>query len=124
MKTISREQLKKLLAEVKPDNKDRHKGYALVYVLDYKSYLDEHIPGSINIVRGHEAEFERHFDKAKEIIVYCESRECGASGSVAQTLGESGFENVIEYEGGMLDWKSDGNQLERGGSKVQEMYIA
>ena len=110
--TIDGEELKRRYDLEKPDNEDRHEGYALVNVLDSGSFEREHIPHSINIPKGHEEEFERRFGKDKEIVVYCASFECDASPTVASWLAEKGFTAVRDYEGGMGDWKVSGNPVE------------
>ena len=110
--TIDGEQLKRRYDLEKPDNQDRRNGYALVNVLSREAFEAEHIPGSINIPRGREEQFEQRFDKAKEIVVYCASFECDASAAVASRLAERGFTTVRDYEGGMGDWKVSGNPVE------------
>lgn len=123
MKTITREQLSQKLQQEPPTNDDRSAGYALVNVLDHETFLDEHIPGSINIPKGQEKEFEQRFDKSKEIIVYCGSLQCPASTNVAEALAKRGFSNIVEYEGGMSDWKGGGSDVERGQGAAHEMRI-
>lgn len=124
MKNITYDKLKELITEEKPDNEDEITGYALVSVQDHKTFTDEHIPGSINIPKGKEEEFEIHFDQSKEIIVYCGSVQCTASAIVADTLTKKGFKNVMRYEGGVDEWKSAGNNLEKGEGLTQDMRIA
>lgn len=124
MKTITREELRKRVGKEKPDNDDILMGYALVNVLDQETFLDEHIPNSINIPKGHENRFGRYFDKSKEIILYCGSSHCTASKAVAEELLKNGFKNVTTYEGGMDDWREAGNQIERGEGITHEMRVA
>lgn len=114
MKTITKEELTRRLSKEKPRNDDKYNGFALVNVLQHEDFLEEHVPGSINIPKGDEIEFERNFDKSKEIIVYCGSFDCPASTKVAETLEKRGFSNVVDYKGGMQDWKQGGNRLEKG----------
>ena len=123
MKTISREALEDRLAHELPDNRDRNHGYALVDVLDHASFTEEHIPHSLNIPKGSELEFGRRFDHSKEIIIYCDSATCPASIAVAETLERQGFNNVYRYEGGMKEWKKEGNVYGRGDDTVQTMNI-
>ncbi|HSN71832.1 MAG TPA: rhodanese-like domain-containing protein [Steroidobacteraceae bacterium] len=110
--TVDGEELKRRYDLEKPDNEDRLEGYALVNVLGPESHAKEHIPCSINIPKGQEDEFERRFDKDKEIVVYCASFECDASPTVASRLAERGFTKVRDYEGGIGDWKISGNRVE------------
>jgi rhodanese-related sulfurtransferase len=107
--TIDREQLAKKLGTAMPNHEDPRLGYALVNVLAEESFDRERIPGSINIPRGRESAFEQYFDKGKEIIVYCASPSCGASADTARELTQRGFVRVVDYEGGMSDWK-EGNE--------------
>lgn len=112
--TLSREELRDRLRSEQPENEDPRSGYALVNVLGNDAFREEHIPASINIPKGEEDEFERRFEKSKEIVVYCASPDCDASPSVARELVERGFENVLDYEAGMSEWKDAGYPVEAG----------
>lgn len=112
VKTITTEELEKRLELKQPDNEDPQAGYALVNVLDAKLYERDHIPASINIPRDDIDEFERRFDKTKDIIVYCASPDCEASPEVARELARRGFRHVSDYESGMSDWRMAGHPVE------------
>jgi len=112
--TIEREQLQKKLETSSPDNENATRGFALVNVLGRDAFEEEHIPGSINIPKGREDEFEKRFDHGKEIIVYCASPSCDASPKVAAELVRRGFGRVVDYEAGMSEWKAVGNQVSLG----------
>lgn len=59
------------------------------------------IPGAVNIPLGL-IEFRlQDIDKSKEHIMVC--RSGGRSGMASELLGSRGY-NVINMEGGMLDW--------------------
>ena len=103
--TISRDDLAERIQRESPDNDDRQRGFALVNVLAPQSFVQSHIPGSINIPQGQEDLFEQRFDKGKEIIVYCASFDCSASPKAATELARRGFTDVYDYEGGMQDWQ-------------------
>lgn len=109
--TIDRDRLKQQLKATLPDHQDPHRGYALVNVLKPEAFQQEHIPGSINIPAGHEEIFEERFDKDKQIIVYCASSQCQASPTVARELSQRGFNHIVDYEGGLSDWKEGGNPV-------------
>jgi rhodanese-related sulfurtransferase len=94
------------------DNEDRKSGFALVNVLAPEAFEKERIPGSINIPKGQEDEFEKRFDARKEIVVYCASPTCDASPKVAEALSQRGFERVFDYAGGLSDWKQAGHETE------------
>jgi rhodanese-related sulfurtransferase len=49
--------------------------------------------------------------KDKDIIVYCASFECHASPTAARKLEQLGYTRVIDYEGGLQDWKEAGYPL-------------
>ena len=112
--TISAKRLEQRLEEERPDNDSREDGYALVNVLEERSFEHGHIPNSINIPRGNEDEFERRFSRDKEIIVYCASSDCDASPRAARELARRGFANVKDFESGLEGWKESGNSLVGG----------
>jgi rhodanese-related sulfurtransferase len=111
VQTMSREALERRLETRLPDNADSRRGYALVNVLSNDAFEAQHIPNSINIPLENLGEFEDRFAKDKEIIVYCASFDCDASPQAAGALLERGFACVIDYEGGMEDWKRAGNSI-------------
>jgi rhodanese-related sulfurtransferase len=117
VQTISREELEHRLEKRLPDNATSTRGYALVNVSSVDAFDQQHIPNSINIPLQDLDEFEERFAKDKEIIVYCASPECDASPKAAGALLDRGFENVIDYEGGMQDWKDAGNSV--AGTRVR-----
>lgn len=110
---ITHQTLAQKLRDRSLNNHDRTQGMALVNVLEPKSFQKEHIPGSINIPRGQEHEFETRFDKDKEIVVYCASTDCDASPKTAEALSRRGFNNVYDYEAGMKGW----NEAEKAQNK-------
>jgi rhodanese-related sulfurtransferase len=112
--TVSTEELEGRLKTQHPDNRDPREGFALVNVLGADSYEKEHIAGSINIPAEEIDEFERRFEKDKEIVVYCASADCSASPKAAAELTERGFENVLDYEGGMSAWKDADHDVTSG----------
>src|SRR5262249_35254388 len=109
---INLSELEQKLDGEDPDNTDKRRGFALVNVLSAETFDQEHIPGSINIPKGEVAEFERRFDKSKEIIVYCASASCNAGPNTAKALREHGFLNVRDFPGGLKEWKDSGNHVE------------
>lgn len=108
---ISRDRLAEKLDQTSPNNEDRSEGFALVNVLGHDQFERERIPGSANIPQGQEDAFEQHFDKTKEIIVYCASPQCDASEKAARELASRGFEHVLDYEAGMSDWRDAGRAV-------------
>lgn len=110
--TITTLALHKHMEAMKPDNEHRSVGYALVNVLSAESFAARHIVGSINIPADNEEEFERRFDKDKEIIVYCASPKGKYSPTVAIDLVKRGFTNVTDYEDGLSEWIHEGYPVE------------
>jgi rhodanese-related sulfurtransferase len=46
-------------------------------------------------------------------VTYCSSFECEASTIAAQKLDKYGFKNVLEFKGGLEDWKKAGYPTEK-----------
>lgn len=117
--SITAQELRQKLAGETPNNSDKAKGYALVNVLPPEYFAKEHIPGSINIQYDDISEFERRFDKNKEIIVYCASVTCTAGPDTAKALSARGFAKARDFPGGSKEWKESGNALsaEKGEKK-------
>lgn len=110
--TITREQLARKLETTTPDNEDRRNGFALVNVLAPEAFARERIPESINIPAQDVDAFERRFEKGKELVLYCASPSCDASPKVARELVRRGYNRVVDYEGGVSDWREGGQPLE------------
>jgi rhodanese-related sulfurtransferase len=67
------------------------------------------LAGTSNIPMGSEDEFEQRFAKDKEIIVYDDFLECGASTHAARELVRRGFHRVKDYEEGIHEWRERDN---------------
>ena len=106
-KTISTEQLKERLKQ--------GNGLQFWNVLTDGYFKGDMIPGSrrvpLNTV-GREVS-DAKSPKDEEIIVYCGGPTCPQSLQAAQKLMDLGYTNVKAYEGGLEEWKSAGNQVER-----------
>jgi rhodanese-related sulfurtransferase len=92
---------------------NRGDNFVLVDVLTKESYEHNHIEGAINLPVGELAELAptRLPDKHQEIICYCASFECQASTSAGRILEKLGYTNVLDYKGGLKDWKEAGYPL-------------
>lgn len=121
---ISREHLAQKLTEERPEDTAREGGFVLVDIAESEKFYDSHIPGSINIPEGEERTFERQFSRGKEIILYTSSERSEALIPTAEELVSRGFTRILIYEGGMDDWESGGEELERGEGAVFELPIA
>lgn len=81
-------------------------------LLDVRSpaeFSESHLQKAINLnLNGDNFEAEaQKMDKTKPVYVYCHAG--GRSKKAAAKLHELGFENILELNGGISDWKS--NQL-------------
>jgi len=85
----------------------------LIDVRDRADYEAEHIKGAISVpLTELSMRAAKCFSASQEIIVYCTSFECPASSTAAKLLARAGYANVLDYEGGLMDWKEAGYQTE------------
>ncbi|HEY3346919.1 MAG TPA: rhodanese-like domain-containing protein [Nitrospirota bacterium] len=85
----------------------------LIDVRSKEDYERAHIKGAISIPLPElSMTADKSFARDQDIIVYCGSFECQLSSNAAQTLHEMGYENVLEYEGGLKDWQTAGFMVE------------
>ena len=126
MERISRKELTELLKEEAPNNTDQAIGFALIHVGRSEEYLDEHIPGSINVPPDEEQQIDKLFTRTKEIILYSGSGTETSALEKAGTLEAMGFTTIWVYEGGISDWEQAGEELERGRGQeaILEIQIA
>ncbi len=107
MRFISEKELKDLV------NGDPN--ITVINVLSSDAYEREHIPNSINIAVENENFLQEVKSQVKDkddpIIVYCASYECPASTNAAKFLEESGYTNVLDFKGGMEEWRTAGNEV-------------
>jgi rhodanese-related sulfurtransferase len=102
MTTISRDELRRKL-------NDSPGRVLLIDVRDRGDYEEERIKGAISIPLGElSMRAAKCFGTEHEIIVYCGSFECQASSKAAKVLDRMGYANVLEYEGGLKDWRAAG----------------
>ena len=103
---ISAEELKKRL--------DSRQKPVVVEVLGKEEFEKGHIPGAINIpVDELQERAEKELARNSEIVVYCSSFSCHASGNAAHLLRHMGYENVKEFSGGKRAWVLAGFPLEK-----------
>jgi len=105
VKKISRDELVALLKSGRK--------FRLVDVLPKEHYEKEHIKGAMSIPL---VEIEKKalslLGKDELIVVYCASFECQASTSAAKQLERLGFTGVLDYKGGLADYKEANLPLE------------
>lgn len=105
IKQITREELQRMRAA--------QEKFTLVDVLSRESFDREHIPGAVSMpLAGLKRLALRLLDKNDTIVVYCASFECNASSAAAQQLEALGFTHVLDYKGGLKDYKEGGLALE------------
>lgn len=98
VKQITRDELVKLM----------HSGtqVTLLDVLPKDSYFREHIKGAVSLpVADIDEDTTKSLKKDGLIITYCASFECQASTKAAEKLVSLGFVNVLDYKGGLKDYK-------------------
>lgn len=101
MQTIRARELKTMM--------DRRDDLTVINVLDREAFDEEHIPGSVNVPLDDD-EFLASVEELaggtdETVVVYCASRDCQASPKAARRLTAHGFTDVIDFEGGMAEWK-------------------
>lgn len=86
----------------------------LVNALAREAFDDERIAGSISIPVGDALRLAVEvLAKDQPIAVYCASRSCTASPTLAQKLVDLGFTEVSDFEGGIEEWERSGYALQR-----------
>ena len=91
----------------------------LVNALAREAFDDERIPGSISIPASDALRLAPDvLSKDQPVVVYCASRSCTASPTLAQKLVDIGFSDVTDFEGGIDEWERAGLALQR--SRVLE----
>mgnify|MGYP006296315011 CR=1 FL=1 len=85
---------------------------AVLDVLPPEKYSREHVPGAHNVPFSAESFRDRveqgGSGKGRPVVVYCADEECSLSPKAAQELESAGYENVIDFTGGMAEWKEAG----------------
>lgn len=103
IRTISKEDLAQKIKNAQP--------VQIVNVLDPKFYNLGIIKGSKKIPLDQLDSRLRELDKNIEVVTYCASYDCPASGKAAEKLSTRGF-RVSAYEGGINEWKEAGLPIE------------
>ena len=110
MKTINAHELKSMI--------DRDEDVTVIDTLPEASYKKQHIPGAYSIpLKGSNfASSVGDIVDTKEdtVVVYCANTDCDLSPTAARKLEENGFENVIDFEGGIEEWKQAGYEVASG----------
>ena len=106
MKKITREYLKNMM--------DTDVDFVLIDARGHEAYAKEHLPRAISIPSDHLGEhLLREHKKNRAFVTYCSSFECEASTVAAKKLDKFGFKTVLEFKGGLEDWKKAGYPTEK-----------
>lgn len=90
--------------------------FVLVDVRPKANYDYEHIKGAVNLFVSQAAPEEIAQvlpDKNAKIIVYCSGHTCSMSYHAAKRLVRLGYTNVFNYEGGIGEWRSYQQPIDR-----------
>jgi len=84
-------------------------GFTLIDVRDRVDFDKEHIMRSMCLpVNEIEARGGDFFYEKELLIVYSEDSESTKIGEAASILRKMGFNNILEFRGGLKDWKEAG----------------
>ena len=87
----------------------------LVNALARQGFEEGRIPGSINIPTSDALRIAPDLlAHDQRIVVYCSSRSCTASPTLAQKLVDLGYSAVTDFEGGLEEWERAGLPTEGG----------
>lgn len=108
VRSITRDELKQKI--------DRREPFVLIETLAPEQFRHAHLPGAVNAPpeRLKELAPELVPNKQTEVVTYCASPECHASGDAARELTALGYTNVRHYAGGKQDWTAAGLPVARG----------
>ena len=85
----------------------------LVNALAREAFDEQRIPGSISIPAADTLRLAPDvLARDQAVVVYCSSRSCTASPTLAQKLVDIGFTDVTDFEGGIDEWERAGYPLE------------
>lgn len=85
----------------------------LVNALAREAFEETRIPGSISIPAGDALRLAPDvLDREQPVVVYCSSRSCTASPTLAQKLVDIGFTDVSDFEGGIEEWERAGYPMQ------------
>lgn len=98
VKQITRDELIKMM--------NSGKKFTLIDVLPKDSYFREHIQGAISLpLDDIEEKAAKVLKKDDLIVTYCASFQCQASAKAADKLLSMGYSNVLDYKGGLKDYR-------------------
>ncbi|MFA5117242.1 MAG: rhodanese-like domain-containing protein [Candidatus Omnitrophota bacterium] len=105
VRQISRDELLRMM--------DSKVAFKLVDVLPRESFENEHIKGALSIpLNDIELKAAGLLKKTETIVTYCGSFDCSASTKAAEKLLLMGYQAVLDYKGGLKDYKEANLALE------------
>jgi len=106
MTDIESETLRQITREILKNMIDKELNFLLIDARGHEAYDKEHIPGAVSIPSDH---LDEHLltghRKTETLVTYCSSFECEASTVAAKKLEKYGFKKVLQFKGGIKDWK-------------------
>jgi rhodanese-related sulfurtransferase len=106
MKKIGRDVLKKMM-----DNKE---DFVLIDARTHEGYEHEHLPGAIRVPADRLAgRMLNGYDRKRTVVTYCSGWACESSTIAAMKLERLGFAHVLDFKGGLEDWKKAGYPTEK-----------
>jgi rhodanese-related sulfurtransferase len=105
--TIDARDLRQRLTSDGPDRP------VLVNALAREAFEETRIPGSVSIPASDALRLAPDvLDRGQPVVVYCASRSCTASPTLAQKLVDLGFTDVTDFEGGIEEWEGAGYPMQ------------
>lgn len=93
----------------------------IVDVREVEEYVEGHIPNIPLVPMSSIPTVIDEFDKNKEYVFVC--RSGGRSQNVSLYFKDQGFENVINFSGGMLSWHGETNEgMENVVKDIKDLY--
>jgi rhodanese-related sulfurtransferase/CBS domain-containing protein len=83
-------------------------GAQLVDVLPVEKYVEDHLPGAVNLPMADIATATKVLDASKPVIVYCYDRQCDLSSRAAARLESMKFAEVYDYVDSKVAWLAEG----------------
>jgi len=114
--------MKTIDAQTLHEQIDQNEDQLVIDVLPEEMFNAQHIPGAVNVPVSDPTFIKQVEDLADTrddpIVVYCADSECDASPKAAQQLEDNGFTNIVDFEGGIAEWREAGYPVEAAGQSV------
>ncbi|OGS43421.1 MAG: hypothetical protein A3K76_02945 [Euryarchaeota archaeon RBG_13_57_23] len=98
--------MKKITSKILKNMMDSDEDFVLVDARVHEGYEKEHLPGAIRMPADRLGEhLLKQYKRNRTIVTYCSGWSCESSTIAAQKLEKYGFTNVLDFKGGLEDWK-------------------